>query len=625
MHDRAEALQKLLEEGKTFHDLSPNVEIDALGLRGAVYSLDDYQTKRVDTYDHCPSIFTLLDIVSVPRSGTISTKIIELTRDDKLSEANDDSDPEEDEEDLNLLPEIKEFTEYEKVDKDIPITAGHEIKKLRIRGLDAAPSEMFRVLSNTPNVESLDIDFISTVPSKRKQEHAEQYQRDEYYLPLFPKLKELFFLMPHYAQDEVYLTQLLQMCPNLEKLSFTFFHGPGNALLKFIVKHNPKLKKLKYKPCDPTHQTGTRFTDDALLSFASSLPLEQLSMDGDIRTNGRQITEIAGKAKQLRSLKYCRSEYNEMLSEIYINAPLPNLEKFSLQGTNFDSQDVQDLAESLIKYAPNIKTLLLNLDAFSFPLENMVKLVERLDLENIYLNAADYSFTRRNDTQESIQERKNQLETKRHALALALSKKKNLRKLECSDHPDEILLFTKEELALCHFPKCEVYIGQILYDNEWLAAFHNAFPNLIRAHFHRYTERVEIDYSELLRMNQMFGLQFGAQGVVTHNDQVLPPALEQTTSLAMSMFANSAPRQETVDGSFLKDPEHWPFMTQLYAHDCDFGSSRPLCQVNVSRPFLNERMNYKYDIERWNIDWMVEDFYDRRKEGTLNMLHSHRR
>jgi len=260
---------------------------------------------------------------------------------------------------------------------------------------------------------------------------------------------------------------LLQAAPNLEDFKYVYHLNPKNSLLKFMAKHNPKLKKVYFfgddgnDGDDGNNPEYTTFSDECILKFMSKVKLEEASFFHSGSISGELFGNIGNCATQLQVLRVQRISNNGDLVPQYDNVlfgggVMHNLTELNISGEWVDLGE--DFVDSVITCMPNIKNLYISEDEEKL-LDNLlyVKLINHYDLEIL-----SFKLYTNNEYEE---------------LAQAIGSKKNLKKLHLNNFSSS---FSIEKLNNIYWPHMtSITIGlpdQIT--QEWLKTFERACPNL---------------------------------------------------------------------------------------------------------------------------------------------------
>jgi hypothetical protein len=295
--------------------------------------------------------------------------------------------------------------------------------------------------------------------------HDNDPEEDFVIVPMLYHLKKFSIT---YTEDETedYLFDILRLAPNLEELTFVYINTPDNELLKTLAKYNLKLKRLEVSGNTQSTPLESYFSDKGLLKFLSKVPLEYLRLDNSSYISGALFKQIGKYATNLKSLHICRHSYNgdfvKEAKDIYFGGGvMKNLRVIALTGwENLGDKFYKTLA----KCAPNVRVFHANVesDETGFSLSVYTNIIESLDLHKLVIAIPPYKQISNKDSAAFIK---------------AISTRQNLKKL-IVQHFYRDVPFTVEELKTFTMPSLRVYQGEIDTSEEWLEAFHQAFPNL---------------------------------------------------------------------------------------------------------------------------------------------------
>jgi hypothetical protein len=307
--------------------------------------------------------------------------------------------------------------------------------------------------------------------------------------------------------DNTALYQLLQVAPNLEELSFVYVHSPDDKMLQALAKYTPKLKRLYVTGDDACTPSATYFSDDGMLQFLSDVKLEELRLENSAGITGSLFKNIGMHADNLKTLFINRCAYEDHLekeSDSYFGGGvMSNLKEVIITGSW--QYFGEEFAKTLSQCAPNAQLLKLDFNPEKiYSPAFYAKVVQGLEhLRDLYVNIPfedpnvvsgsaleDHfrmlygdNYAERFTTDDAQEEEEEEihledLKAEVPALIKAISTRNHLVVLEVSELLDRKVPFTIDELKSFTMPSLKEYCGQEDSSEEWLDAFHSAFPNL---------------------------------------------------------------------------------------------------------------------------------------------------
>jgi hypothetical protein len=289
------------------------------------------------------------------------------------------------------------------------------------------------------------------------------------FIPQLLHLKS--FTLESEGLSDVTVAQYLQLMPNLEVFDYVFTIPPGESFMTLLGDKNPNLKKLKIKSDSGATPYESGINDDHILYLMQNTKLEELNLKQAANVSGKLFHTMGVHCQHLQKLKISRVCHNGELcpqEEVYFGpVVMPNMRTIAISGAwaNLSERYV----DTMITAMPNLKAV--HLDKMregrqdsDYKHPDYTKLIDACDLEEFYFS---FQVGWKQQTVDSEVRKK---------YSAALQKKKNLRVLRMTG--DDQVLFTIEELKNLHFPKMRSWEGPISPSQEYLEAFHNAFPNL---------------------------------------------------------------------------------------------------------------------------------------------------
>jgi hypothetical protein len=292
-------------------------------------------------------------------------------------------------------------------------------------------------------------------------------------MPIFDKLKKLHLC----AFDHTTLYYLLHLAPNLEDLKYTYLSAPHDELLDFLGEHNTKLKKLYIDDENGDTPYEVYFTDNGVLRFMSKVKIEEIVFKKCCNITGELFTKIGDYASELKECSielksYAAEMPNQYEPLVFGGAVLQNLQRLELAGNWIDLED--EFVDSFIAHAPNIKVLVLNNFYYAISQQNMTKLINAFNLEELFLP----SFGQKRPSAKRQRQNYHANLDSNVGMIQAVSQQKNLRHLSMESDDDEPYI-TTEQLMNCYWPRLTSLEIAVLDDYEWLKALCKACPNLI--------------------------------------------------------------------------------------------------------------------------------------------------
>ena len=261
--------------------------------------------------------------------------------------------------------------------KDEPL--GYNLKELELDDIPLTKNKLFKILTKTRKLETLVLNlkqevFIPVGGGRGKwgkgggiltsllddsiDEKEEAFDDNFIYVPILEDLKTL--LIHQGLNSNMFLFELLPLCPNLEALFITCHENVGNELLEVISKFCPKLKTLSIKSDNSLGQFELDITDEGLGKFLEKQSnIEEIDVQSVSFISGAILKRL-GDFPKLKSFTAQRMWYEGEYSrqeDIYFGGkPNPNLEFVDIGPSyEFTDEQFEKLINSLQTLAPNLK------------------------------------------------------------------------------------------------------------------------------------------------------------------------------------------------------------------------------------------------------------------------------
>lgn len=305
-------------------------------------------------------------------------------------------------------------------------------------------------------------------------------------VPLLAKLTKLHIKNEPTTFSINEVPNLLLLAENLREFYYEYYEESDNSLL-IALSRCSKLEKLTYISQTGKEPIANMLKDEGISKVLQECPIRDLQLYHCNRMTGEFLKTVGTSGSKLETLMLHRFHwegrggYVSQCDDMHIGGKLENLKQFGLFGVwNIDSQ----FTDSLVINAPNIRVLhLARMEPmFDVPLDQIIKLINAFDLEELHMNIEPKVGEEETDEEaedvESDKEEDNiEKSTSELAVINALNQKKNLKSLIVVGK-FSLELLKKLEMSSVTYLKCALDITTV----EHLEVLHRAFPNLTDLH-----------------------------------------------------------------------------------------------------------------------------------------------